>query len=391
MGDALHKNLTTKSAVMFEPPPCLTKSTHGLVDAGVQVSLLHCNACTTLELRDNEGVTIFGRETVTLRIQPEDWIPSEAEYEDITEVTGSCEDHEGSLTALLPPPLPPRQDSVWGQHQKRKDLKAFLGLGEEEGGMVLGVRAGQEAGLYRKDLSKFLGMAEDVGGWTKCRKRRHSFLNSFLGKKSRSCKEQKKEVEQEWDVSYQQFTSLLGIGDQETLAPGRVRRSCRPGHSTTADIFPRSGDYGDLSSGEENCRTASFSSVASSISSSSSTSSCSSDSHYVNIHDQIVGWRQRLEEQSVRMAIERGMPVIPFSPLAETVGRSTRLGREGRVAPRRKLSNRQSLESIIQLAKGELYPTTISSNYFTNSPIEHTYIDMGETMGLRDYIHVGTI
>ena len=91
------------------------------------------------------------------------------------------------------------------------------------------------------------------------------------------------------------------------------------------------------------------------------------------------------------MAVERGMPVIPFSPLVDGVVMSTRVGREGRVAPRRKLSNRQSLESIIQLAKGELYPTTISSNYFTNSPIEHTYIDMGETMGLRDYIHVGTI
>ena len=333
-------NLTTKSAVMFNQHSPLTRTP--LVDAGVQVSLLRCNACTTLDLRANDGVAILGRETVTLRIQPEDWIPSEAEYEDITEVAGSYQDQEGSLTDLLPPLLPPRQDSVWGEHQKRKtkDLKAFLGLGEEEGGMVLGVRAGQEAGLYRKDLTKFLGMAEDIEGWKKGMKRRRSFLKSFLGKRSRSCKEQEKEVELEWDVSYQQFTSLLSIGEQETLAPGRVRRSCRPVHSTTSDIFPQSGYYSDLSSGEKKCRTASFSSVASSTSSSSSMSSCSSfssDSHYVNIRDQIVGWRQRLEEQSVRLAIERGMPVIPFSPLAETVGRSTRLGREGGVAPSWKL------------------------------------------------------
>ena len=353
------------------------------VDAGVQVSLLRCTACK-LDLRDSKGVTILGRERVTLRIQPEDWIASEAEYEDITEVAGSCEDQEGSLTAPLPPPLPPRQDSVWGENKKRKDLKSFLGLGEEEGGMVLGVRTSQEAGFYRKDLTKFLGMTEDVGGWIKGRKRRRSFLYSFIGKRSRSCKEQQKEVEQEWDVSYQQFSSLLGIGDQETLAPGRVRRSCRPGHSTTADIFPRSGDHCDISSGEEKCRTASFSSVASSTSSSSSTSSCSSDSHYVNIRDQIVGWRQKLEEQSVRMAVERGMPVIPFSPLVEGVGMSTRVGREGRVAPRRKLSNRQSLESIIQLAKGELYSTSMSSNYSTS--FSDSIVDQSPCF--TDYMHM---
>ena len=74
--------------------------------------------------------------------------------------------------------------------------------------------------------------------------------------------------------------------------------------------------------------------------------------------------RQAREEQEVRLAVERGMPVIPFIPVWEELVSK----RERGATLSFEKCNSKSLESIIGLAKEELNPSSFE---------EPIYMDMG--------------
>ena len=151
----------------------------GQQDASVHVSLMPC-ACLAPQ-SGYVGVTILGREGVTMRVGDEDWEDGDClEYEDITEVThnslelggGDCLEYEDitdvntncsyKMTKLstTPPSLPPG-DNVGQKDHKRKDLKAHLGLGEVEAICAFG-QPGSRAARCRKDLTRFLGIKDEM-------------------------------------------------------------------------------------------------------------------------------------------------------------------------------------------------------------------------------------
>ena len=368
---------------------------HGQQDASVQVSLLPC-ICHAPQL-GCVGVTILGRERVTFRIGAED--SDCLEYEDITEVTSNSLEERGcdfpeyeDITVVTnicleerdnlatPPPLLPPRDKSGEKDHKRKNLRAHLGLGEEEITHVFDEQ-GTRGTRRRKDLTRFLGMWEE--GTKDVSKEKRSILESLLGRK-RPKALARKQGDQEVGVSFQPVIPQSRPQKQQIGQQGLVRRS-PPQQNTTSTFFPEHASNSEVSSGdsseEEKCRTASFSSVissSSSLSSSSSTSSYSGRySHFYTKTTPTIWESQQMhkrEKHEVQLAVERGMPVIPFIPVEELLGRK----RERRPREVNSCSNMiysKSLESIIELAKDQLNPP--SSSLSSLSSGEPIYMDMG--------------
>ena len=353
---------------------------HGQTDASVQVSLLPC-VCHAPQW-GCVGVTILGKERVTLRIGAEDRDCLEyedtnnsleergsdfLEYKDIAVVTNICLEKRDKL-ATPPPLLPPRDKSGEKDH-KRKNLRAHLGLGDKETTHVF-EEQGTCGTRRRKNLTQFLGMWEE--GTKDVSKEKHSILASLLGRKRPKALARKQE-EHEVGVSFQPFNPQSRPQIEQIGQQGWVKRS--PPQKNTSGSGDSSGD----SSEEEKFRTSSFSSVISSSSSLSSSSSTSSYSgRYSHLYPKTIptiwGSQQmhKREKEEVQLAEERGMPVIPFIPVEEVVGR-TRDRRQREVNSSMIYS--KSLESIIELAKDQLNPP--SSSLSSLSSGEPIYMDMG--------------
>ena len=99
-------------------------------DVGVQANL-----CLADIEEEDDGVTLLGRQGLTLRIGGEEGL-----YQEVAEEGAK----EGGEYSQLGPPLPPRTE------HKRKDLCTYLGL--PPGGHSQG----------RKDIINFLGMAQNL-------------------------------------------------------------------------------------------------------------------------------------------------------------------------------------------------------------------------------------
>ena len=87
--------------------------------------------------------------------------------------------------------------------------------------------------------------------------------------------------------------------------------------------------------------------------------------------------RRAEEEEEVRAAMEKGMPVIPFSPLTE--GKSIRGEVSGNI--RDCGSSSESLDTLIRLAKDQLHSSSISfssssSTSSSSSMEEPIYMEM---------------
>ena len=109
-----------------------------LREIGVQVNLcLHADVEVARE--EEDGVTLLGRQGLTLRIGGEEGL-----YQEVVEGVKGEGAQKGEEYSQLGPPLPPRAE------HKRKDLCTYLGL--PPGAHSQG----------RKDIIRFLGMAQNV-------------------------------------------------------------------------------------------------------------------------------------------------------------------------------------------------------------------------------------
>ena len=102
-------------------------------EVGVQA-----NICLADIEDEEDGVTLLGRQGLTLRIGGEEGL-----YQEVAEGVKGERAKEGDEYCQLGPPLPPRAE------HKRKDLSTYLGM--PPGGHLQG----------RKDIIKFLGMAQN--------------------------------------------------------------------------------------------------------------------------------------------------------------------------------------------------------------------------------------
>ena len=110
-------------------------------EVGVQVNL--CSADVKVAREEDDGVTLLGRQGLTLRIGGEEGLYQEV-GEGLKEVGEVERAKQGEGSSQLGPPLPPRAE------HKRKDLCAYLGFHPR--GRLQG----------RKDIMRFLGMAQNV-------------------------------------------------------------------------------------------------------------------------------------------------------------------------------------------------------------------------------------
>ena len=357
-------------------------------DKWVQVSLTSCRCCNNHN-EDSSNTTIATMRAINPCCVEDDLVPSVAEYEDIAEVAAALLQEEVALfsddldegdSTQKPPPLPPRDlvanNGVGGEEQqvrRRKDLRAHLGLRDEEAACLLGVRG--VLGGRRKDLTRFLGVGQEAA---KVKERPRSIMESFLGasrmrRQGISGPGKEGEHQDQDQVTFQQFVSMLAKEERQIRRAGRVTSRRNPPVRASA-LFTSSSSSSSSSSCEESGEEERSSS--SSMVSSVATSSCSptstptlpsrtltiSRAGMMSMLRSRRSRRREEEEEEVRAAVERGMPVIPFTPLAEgkvsrgVVGSLTDCG-----------SSSESLDTLIRLAKDQLHSSSLSFSSSSSS------------------------
>ena len=373
-------------------------------DKWVQVSLASsCRCC----FNDDDSSNTMIATMINACCNEDDLIPSVAEYEDIAEVAAALLQEEVALFtdrkiennndegdgSQKPPPLPPRDLGANGvvveqqqQVRRRKDLRAHLGLKDEEAACLLGVRGA--LGGRRKDLTRFLGVGTEAAN--KVKERPKSIMETFLGasrmrRQGMSGSGKDGEHQDQDQVSFQQFVSMLAKEERQIRRAGRVTSRRNPPVRASA-LFSSSSSSSsscEESGGEERSSSSSMvSSVAASSCSPASTPTLPSRTLTISRAGMMSMLRSRRsrrreeEEEEVRAAVERGMPVIPFTPLAEgkvargVAGDLTECG-----------SSSESLDTLIRLAKDQLHSSSFSfssssSTSSSSSMEEPIYMEM---------------
>ena len=367
-------------------------------DKWVQVSLaMSCRCCNNDNTDEGTSNTMIADMINSCCSEDEDdLVPSVAEYEDIAEVAAALL-HEENLAIFpdldqglhrsqssedstqMPPPLPPRDLAGNEEEQqvlrRRKDLRAHLGLREEEAACLLGVRGGR--GGRRKDLTRFLGITQEGA---KSRERPKSIIENLLGasrvrRQGMSGGGKEGDHQDQDQLSFQQFVSMLAKEERQIRRAGRVTSRRNPPVRASALFTSLSSTSSSSSSSEESGeeeRSSSCSMVSSvAASSCSPTSTPTLPSRTLTISRAGMmsmlrskrSKRRAEEEEEVRAAMEKGMPVIPFSPLTE--GKSIRRGVSGNI--RDCGSSSESLDTLIRLAKDQLHSSSISFSSSTSS------------------------